>query len=608
MAEITAKGGPLMAGPTQQILPDTWANQVWWPNTKTALPDVLYTRAQTDALLKGKRPNITGTYPVATGQTIAAGDVVDVVEGKVQRTVAPVGNVEKIFVASQPVDNTCVLNLNQDYSIAMVHYPNYNNNNIEAYLISNDDGAITATTGIGSASSSAANLYISLARLSDTKFVVGYVVSGILYANVGVVNGTNVTYGSRYTVSGVGTNYNRIIPLSETSFIAIYNRSGLKGKVCTVSGTTITQGTETALSGSTNAAHISATLLPDLNGSKRVCVCFSDGNDGNKGKAVIATIDSNNAVTWGTVVTFENNATTAKSICAYDNGVVIAYVRSGVGIFISKCAISGAAISPAASSLLTESYGASPALLNIGGKIVMVSAPVTPVSGYAAVLKPSGSTFALGDRYQFTTAGYPNYASLDVISDGRFIVSYARSSDLYGTATILTVYGDQIAGSFIDESSQAIALQSGTAGESIEVIFDGVAELAGLSAGREITSAGVYGYCPMDGCLAVVPFWERAANLQVASGSYTGTGAYGSDAQNSLVFPFDPNLILISGGGYFAVITTKSSDIRFFLFSAGSTPTTNALIVAGNIVSWWGGNAMSQMNVLDKKYTFNAFR
>ena len=35
---------------------------------------------------------------------------------------------------------------------------------------------------------------------------------------------------------------------------------------------------------------MSAARLPDSDGKKRVCVCFNDVNDGNKGKAVIATI------------------------------------------------------------------------------------------------------------------------------------------------------------------------------------------------------------------------------------------------------------------------------------------------------------------------------
>ena len=40
---------------------------------------------------------VKGTYPVAAGQIIQAGDVVDVVEGKVQKSAMPVENVETVF-------------------------------------------------------------------------------------------------------------------------------------------------------------------------------------------------------------------------------------------------------------------------------------------------------------------------------------------------------------------------------------------------------------------------------------------------------------------------------------------------------------------------------
>ena len=602
MAGITAKGGPLMAGPTQQILPDTWANQVWWPHTKTTLPDVLYTRAQTDALLKGKQPNLTGTYPIAPGQTIAAGDVVDVqADGSVGKALTPVGNVETIL-GNGAAEGTACINMGGLYSVVAFVF----SGDLYFRLVTTSGNEVKQVWTSSVLASSASN--VSLSRLSDTQFVVGYSYGGLLHAKVGTVSGTTITFGSEATINQAnpgGQNPQPIIALSASKLLAFYASGGLKAHICTVSGTTITAGTQYSLTGS-NPYYTSATLLPDdSSGNKRVCVCYSDAGYSNKGKAVIATIDSSNVVTWGTVATFENNATTAKSICAYDNGVVIAYVRSGVGIFISKCAISGAAISPAASSLLTESYGASPALLNIGGKIVMVSAPATPVSGYAAVLKPSGSTFALGDRYQFTTAGYPNYASLDVISDGRFMVSYARSSDLYGTATILTVYGDQIAGSFIDESSQAIALQSGTAGEIIEVIFDGVAELAGLSAGRKITSAGVYGYCPVDGVVWANPYW--AGNTKVATGSYIGTGAYGSANPCSLTFGFVPKVVLIEA--------RSRADSRTFPWLNGAlygnvdsiSSKYNILSWDGNTLAWYSSTSyVEQLNISGEEYLYLA--
>lgn len=57
--------------------------------------------------------------------------------------------------------------------------------------------------------------------------------------------------------------------------------------------------------------------------------------------------------------------------------------------------------------------------------------------------------------------------------------------------------------------SQAIALQPGIVGQSIDIIMDGVAELSGITAGTKITSNGVQGYAPQDGWLWVKPEWDK---------------------------------------------------------------------------------------------------
>lgn len=57
--------------------------------------------------------------------------------------------------------------------------------------------------------------------------------------------------------------------------------------------------------------------------------------------------------------------------------------------------------------------------------------------------------------------------------------------------------------------SQAIAIQSGSAGQSIDIIYSGVAELPGITAGTQVGGSGVCGYAPADGWLWVGPYWAR---------------------------------------------------------------------------------------------------
>lgn len=51
------------------------------------------------------------TYPIATGNSVMAGDVVDVVDGEVTRSVVAEANVQNVFVTNAITKNTiCCLN------------------------------------------------------------------------------------------------------------------------------------------------------------------------------------------------------------------------------------------------------------------------------------------------------------------------------------------------------------------------------------------------------------------------------------------------------------------------------------------------------------------
>lgn len=90
--------------------------------------------------------------------------------------------------------------------------------------------------------------------------------------------------------------------------------------------------------------------------------------------------------------------------------------------------------------------------------------------------------------------------------------------------------------------SQAIALQSGSAGDVINVIFSGMAELSGVTQGQQITSPGVQGFGAMDEWLSVFPGWLfstiNESAVKIATGSYTGTGTHGADNPVVITSPF----------------------------------------------------------------------
>ena len=115
-------------------------------------------------------------------------------------------------------------------------------------------------------------------------------------------------------------------------------------------------------------SNISATRIPDDNsGNKRVCICFSDTGDGNKGKAVIATVDSANAVTFGDVVTVINS--TAHQIpCTYSDGVI--YALSQTRLYVLNEALS---VLDDASLYGSGTSGASTSLIGLPTGVVAVN-------------------------------------------------------------------------------------------------------------------------------------------------------------------------------------------------------------------------------------------
>lgn len=89
-----------------------------------------------------------------------------------------------------------------------------------------------------------------------------------------------------------------------------------------------------------------------------------------------------------------------------------------------------------------------------------------------------------------------------------------------------------------DESSTAIALQSGTAGQSIECIFSGTTNASFVSEGQVIDSHGVYGVGIMDGILQV---WSKE-RPGVVTGTY-----FSSTTVAEIELGFSPTVVFMYG-------------------------------------------------------------
>ena len=427
----------------------------------------------------------------------------------VYRDVVAQKNVEnEINKLSTDVIATC--NLNANHSVIALGTCG----ELTVYLIDNNTGK-----AIGSATPKTGNpVTASVARLDDTHFVVQYIYATTLYARICVVSGTSISYGSQYTIASSVSENTEIITLSDSIALSIYDSSGLKCKVIPISGTTITtSGTEYSISGNTSAIKISATRIPDDDsGNKRVCICFSDTGDGNKGKAVIATVDSANAVTFGEVVTF-NEASTTDIHCTYslDGWVYVLFIDSATQMI---------AFNPELLTEKTEKKQIAGSIPNLVEICAVGHSVVGIYSSYAQTIYRTGNVLNIGAQYNWNNSYQGLFPSASITENNRFIIAYADGGNSsYGTTTILEISGNRIAGSFLNNSKDAIALESGEGGNTIKLGFGGYCACEGITAGQTIDSEGVTAYSPLDGWLKIIPWQEQEITPDV-TGEYTGDG------------------------------------------------------------------------------------
>ena len=89
----------------------------------------------------------------------------------------------------------------------------------------------------------------------------------------------------------------------------------------------------------------------------------------------------------------------------------------------------------------------------------------------------------------------------------------------------------------------------------------------------------------------------NSVGIQIATGSYVGTGAYGASNPNTLSFEFEPKLVVIIG-------SVPIPSQTFFVKDSPRSRDTNSTSSGGDItvswetntVNWYAGNANSQFN------------
>ena len=490
-------------------------------------------KSYVDNGLKDRSKAVRGTYPAASGQSIAVGDVVDVVNGELVKKVRA-GNVEPTLLSDYPT-RSCMLSTEIGVSVTMrgVSAGLYT---ITLFRVTDSIKPVFVIATQEFSGSSYAGQPIGIVALDSSRFVVVARSDQQYFAWVCTVSGTAITAGAVVNLNASGDNDGRdqvkLIRFSNTSVLVVfglYNVGGLPVQHLSISGTTITPGTIQNLMPSADIGnnHISA-LDAQLISSRRVFVAAD--NFGDKLFCAIVNVDAAGTASFGATQLLESVSCTP-FCCVNGTDAFVGYINSNV-FYGYACTISGNAISTGTKTqLLASTPSYSTAVFTFNGEILIAfSSSVFPI-------QIDNLTASLGTQMDVAVFDGPPMFGTQLDNERVFL--FGGSSDWY--ATTLKFNNGQIAGRWVTSSKDAIALTAASAGQNCDVLFSGVIEAPGLAVGTNIKSDGVQGYVPQAGVLSAFPWWDYQRVAPTVIGTYVGDDA---ETQN-IELGFQPRAVLV---------------------------------------------------------------
>lgn len=238
--------------------------------------------------------------------------------------------------------------------------------------------------------------------------------------------------------------------------------------------------------------------------------------------------------------------------------------------------------------------------LTYSGNTVVENKPHT-VKGTTAsdLVKTTGAIAGFGDKFVAITS----YSNGNYKLHG---VSLENRDDLYGKEIHV-------------DSRQAIALESGSSGDTISVGYGGYCRMTGVTEGTKIESNGVCAVSPVDGWLDVTPKYRS-----ISTGTYIGTGNYGESNACKISGVKDAKAVILtvsqsSRWGCDPVLLTRTSysegafAITSSMYSGiGETGSTRCNMLYykfdGDSLIWYSSTDPNQFNASGDVYSFIIIR
>ena len=388
-------------------------------------------------------------YYVYAGENVNAGDFVEFVQGVARKEM-----VESSDTVIMESANAAKKSIHSVLLTSNTVFIAYNNNDgyLRGIVCTIEGASITPGTSVTIKSSSYADTGVSIAKLSNTKVFVTYCddTQGHLNAAICTIDGNVITVAATKPQISAGTYAGDIasaVALSSTKVFVAHSygsSSGkkLRGVVCTISGTTITVGTDTTLSDTTYTGNvISVVKLTNTS------VFIAHGYSSSDYLYGMVCIIDGTTITAGTdkkIIGTSDTGLRISAVAINSTSVFIAHSKNGyIGGIV--CTIDGTTITAGTDVTLFTSAGNSlertPSVALLSGNRVFVScgAPTADYYLQGIVVLVDGTTITPGELTLLDATDSAGYnTSTIVMEEDKVFIAHSKTAKYYLYANLFS--------------------------------------------------------------------------------------------------------------------------------------------------------------------------
>lgn len=318
------------------------------------------------------------------------------------------------------------------------------------------------------------------------------------YAIVGTVSGTSISFGTEVVFNSATTQFNvSSYDANAQKVLLSYHGTSSYGYsiVGTVSGTSISFGSPATF----NSSYTSNPASVYDSNAQKVVIGYGNSGSSGAGTAIVATI-SGTSVSFGTPTEFQPGASNAYISLAFDsvnNKIAVIYedtastnyghgivgTVSGTGISFGTSVV----FNTATTTFITAAY-------SVAAENILIYFRDTPYNGTVNTATISGTDISFGTETIIVSGSVEFTSSVYDVTNGKVVLAYTNSTSSTGVGNVITSIASNMA-SIIGITDAAI---SDTASGNV-TIKGGIAA-SGLSS---LTPASDY-YVQADGTISTV--------------------------------------------------------------------------------------------------------